>query len=316
MNDLLERYVGAVCSYFIGFRRQFVYNDLKEQINNSLYHYDDIEELLISYGHPRSIALSYGYRPRSSHQYNPKIISLVEKILFITSGIYLFFSTLYYLQQLNCLPFQSSSHVVTAFNTSTIMTWILSHPFIIMGAILVLSIAVLNILDYKYPYHPEKMTWSKKELYNLPHQSHYPNHSIETILMIVFSVYFIIYSFYFHSEQILIYQHESYQMIHLMTYFFQPFIVIIFVDYFIDLTKKIYTKKYLKYSSLINAFIVLALSIFIINSDFLKNYLLPFNQFSFIIVNIFIILALAMIYIIAIYKLGRNIKSYRYLFKK
>ena len=316
MNELIERYVGAVCSYFIGIKRQYVYDDLKKQILDSSHHYDDLEELLISYGHPRSMALSYGYRPKSSHKYNPKVVSLCEKVLFISSGIYLFFSTLYYLQQLNCLPFQSSSHVVATFNTSTLITWILSHPFIIIGGFIVITIILLNILDYKHPLKEEHyLQWTKKELYKLPHQSHYPNHTIETIFMFAFILYFIIYTFYFHSEQILIIQHESYQMIHLMTYFFQPFILIIIVDYFIDMTKKIYTKKYLKYSSLINAFTFLALTIFIINSHFLENYLLPFNQFSFILVNILIIGALLMILTISVYKLIRNIKSYRYLIK-
>ena len=27
MNDLLERYLGAVCSYFFGRKRQYVYHD-------------------------------------------------------------------------------------------------------------------------------------------------------------------------------------------------------------------------------------------------------------------------------------------------
>ena len=103
----------------------------------------------------------------------------------------------------------------------------------------------------------------------------------------------------------------------MMTYFFQPFIMIIIFDYFIDMTKKIYTKKYLRYSSFINLFTIISLSIFVINSQFLNNYLLPYHlNFEYLLVNAFIIIALCFIYFISLYKLFRNIKSYRSLFKK
>ena len=36
MNDLLERYLGAVCSYFLGPKRHRVYTDLKEQKNEEI----------------------------------------------------------------------------------------------------------------------------------------------------------------------------------------------------------------------------------------------------------------------------------------
>lgn len=316
MNELLERYIGAVCSYFLGRKRKYVYNDLKQEILDSVHQYDDLEDLLISYGHPYSVALSYGYRQYISHKFHPQLIINVEKFLFISSGIFLFFSTLFYLQQLNCLPFQSTQHVATSLNTSTFITWVLSHPFIIIGILILISISSLLITDYKNPYDiTTQLHWSKKELYNLPHQDRYPNHTIETLLMIIFTAYFFIYTLYFQSDFILLYQHESYQMIHMMTYFFQPFILIIFIDYVIDMTKKIYTKKYLKYSTIINIFTILSLSIFIINSQFLKDYLLPFQQISFIFVNIMVIGALFMIYCISLFKLVRNIKSYRSLFK-
>ena len=88
MNDLLERYLGAVCSYFLGPKRHRVYTDLKEQIQKSAHHYDDLEDLLVSYGHPRSVALSYGYRPFLQHIYNPKIVNFIEKTVFIQEYIY------------------------------------------------------------------------------------------------------------------------------------------------------------------------------------------------------------------------------------
>ena len=34
MNDLLERYLGAVCSYFLGPKKHYVYFDLKNLLKN------------------------------------------------------------------------------------------------------------------------------------------------------------------------------------------------------------------------------------------------------------------------------------------
>lgn len=318
MNDLLERYLGAVCSYFLGPKKHRVYSDLKSHIQASAHQYDDLEDLLVSYGHPRSVALTYGYRPFIQHIFNPKIVSFIERVVFFVSGVYLFFSTLYYLEQFNCLPFQSTQHVVSTLNMSNILTWLLSHPFHVMGGIAVISVIALILLDRKKNVCQEvDLDWSLNKLYDLPHQSHYPSHIAETILMIIFSLFFICYAIFFSRDIIIQIQHESYQMIHLMTYFFQPFIMIIFFDYVIDMTKKIYTKKYLKYSTLINLFTLIALTIFVINSSFLQDYLLPLHiTLDYTLVNIFIIGALIMIYIISLYKLIRNLRSYRSLFRK
>lgn len=318
MNDLLERYLGAVCSYFFGRKRQFVYQDLKRQISESVNQYEDMEDLLMSYGHPLSVAYSYGYRPTLFHRFNPQVVGLIEKLVFLISGIYLFFSTLYYLEQFGCLPFQSTNHVVTKINTSSLITALLSYPILTMIGIIIIAFFILIILDKKYPINQDyDLHWEQDSLDLLPHPSHYPHHTAETIFMIVFSIFFIAYAIFFSSDLIIRIQHESYQMIHMMTYFFQPFIMIIIFDYFIDMTKKIYTKKYLKYSFIINAFTIVSLSIFVINSHFLNHYLLPYNiNFEYMLVNAFIITALCFIYFISLYKLVRNIKSYRFLYKK
>lgn len=317
MNDLLERYLGAVCSYFLGFKKKRVYDDLKYHIQSSVHQYDDLEDLLVNYGHPRSIALSYGYRPIIQHIFNPKVVSIIERIVLLISGIYLFFSTLFYLEQFNCLPFQDSHRVIATLNTSNIIALLLSHPFLVMISIAVIAIISLILADQKYKVSQEiDPLWSLQKLYDLPHQSHYPSHVAETIFMIIFTIFFIFYSIFFSRDIIIQIQHESYQMIHLMTYFFQPFIMIIFVDYIIDITKKIYTKKYLKYSTLINLFTLISLTIFVVNSGFLHDYLLPLNiNINYTFVNFFIIGALIMIYTISLYKLLRNLKSYRSLFR-
>ncbi len=318
MNDLLERYLSAVCSYFIGTKRKKVYNDLKKQILASASHYDELERTLVRYGHPRSVALSYGYRPLITHYFNPKYVSLFQRLLASISFLYLFFSTIYYLQQLNCLPFQNTQNIASTVNMSTTITWILSHPMAVLGSLLLIASCILIIFDMKYPVNQQSnVQWDKERLSNLPHPSHYACHYVESIIIFIFCIFFIFYGIFFTSSTILEIQNSSLQMIHLMTYFFNPFIMIILLDYAIDLTKKKFSRKYLKYTSLINLFTVVSLTFFVINSQFLKSYLLPFTvSFNYAMADIFIVSALLMIYAISLYKLIRNLKAYRCLLRK
>ncbi len=314
MNEIQERYIGAVCSYFLGNKRKKVYKNLKENIEKTQY--DDLKQTLIQYGHPFSVALSYGYKPLFYHLFNKKVVYDVERNSFIISGIYLVVSTLYYLQQFNCLPFFSNHKIFEDINSSSLISWILIHPFYILGSIFLIAIICLFIMDHKHAVSQKRtLKWDIDELNKLPHSSHYPNHTFNSYLIVLFILYFIIYSLIFSSSMIIEIQHSTYQMIHLMTYFFQPFILMILFDYFIDMTKKTYTKRYLTATISINIFIVVALSIFIINTSFLKEYLLPFSlNIKFDFVNFLIIGALLFIFGISLYKLICGIRSYRSLF--
>lgn len=317
MNDLLERYLSAVCVYFVTPIRKYVYNDLKKQILNSLHQYNDLEDLLLSYGHPRSIALSYGYRPITQHKFNKQIVSLVERTVITLSGIYLLFSTLYYLQQLNCLPFQQTKHVVAAIDSSNLITWLLSHPIFVLTSFAVTSFIILLILDYKYKIPQElELSWTKKDLCALPHPSYYPKHINETIIMFIFTIFFVSYHVFFSRDVIYQIQHESYQMIHIMTYFFQPFMMFIYLNYIIDMSKRLYSKVYLKLSSILDLFIITSLTIFVINSQFLKDYLLPLQNIDYIFIDVFIIGAIIMLYTGSLYKLICNLKAYKWIFKE
>lgn len=318
MDDLLERYLSAVCSYFLGKKRKHVYNDLKNNIMDISSQYDDMETQLVDYGHPLSVAYIYGYRPIIFHRFNKKNVKKIEKSLAIILSIYLFFSTLYYLQQFNCLPFFMSNHVFSTINSSSFLTWVLSHPIYILVNIIFIHILFLILLDFKYPIAQEQtLTWNISSLKKLPHKQRYPNHTIPTYLTIIFSTYFIIYTIIFSTPLIFELQNIVFQKIHLMTYFFQPFILMILFDYCIDMTKKIYTQRYLAHSFTINAFIFIALSLFVINSSSLKDYLLPFSiGFKYIFINSLIIIAVILIYIITTYKLTRDFITYKALYKK
>ena len=39
MNDLMERYLSAVCSYFMGPKRKVIYKDLKKQLQANAKNY-------------------------------------------------------------------------------------------------------------------------------------------------------------------------------------------------------------------------------------------------------------------------------------
>lgn len=317
MNNLTERYIGAVCSYFTILKKKKVQKDLEETLEREASHYENEEDMLLDFGHPKSVALGYGYRPFTPFSFHPKIISRVEKYIYGISGIYLFLSTFYYLYQFKVLPFQSTNTVVSSLSSSNFFTMILSKPIPVMLLIALFSLLALFILNNNSDESYKNIQWDLETLQSLPHPSHYPNHLAETVLMIIFGLFFFLFTLFFSREVILFIQHSSYQMIHLMIYFFQPFIMIILFDYFIDMTKKIYTRRYIVYTTIINLFILLSLSIFIIKSDFLKDYLLP-SQISieYSMVNFFIIGALVLIYLISFYKLVRNLRSYLLLFKK
>ena len=311
MNDLLERYLAAVCTYFMGSKKESVYKDLKQQLIQ-LSKEEDLEEILIHYGHPLSIAYSYGYRPYISHIFNPKVTQIVEKSMFSLAFIYLFFATIFSLQQLNCLPIPPipvGNHIIP---------WILNHSTITMLAIMIIASLLLILFDYKYSINQtHDLTWNKEQLYALPHPSRYPLHYSETIIMMVFLLFFLCFYIYFYSQTIMQIQNTTYQMIHLLTSFFQPFVMMMILDYIVDMTKKMYSKKYLRYSTFINIFIFIAIIIFIINSHYLQDYLLPVNTLHhYITINCFIITAICFITFISLYKILRNIKHYYSLYKK
>lgn len=316
MNDLLERYLAAVCSYFIGPQKETVYQTLKTEIKKSAKHYDDLEDLIIQYGHPRSIALSYGYRPYITHIYNQNIISKVQKYMFALILIYLIFSTLFSFHKLDYLPFLPKYYMTN--HNHVIILWILSHPTVIIISIIAASLLLIMILNKKYPVTQSyDLVWNHETVAQLPHPSRYPSHMIETILIITFSMFFLVFYIYFHSSTILRVQNATYQMIHLLNELFQPFVIMILLDCIVDLTKRTYSRQYLKYSSFMNIFVLLALTFFVIRSNYLNDFLLPMEGiFHYIMINFLIITAIIFIAITSLYKLIRNLKYHYSLFKK
>lgn len=316
MNDLLERYLAAVCSYFVGSKKETVYQTLKIEIKKSAKHYDDLEDLIIQYGHPRSVALSYGYRPYVTHIFNQKINLKIQKYMFTLAFIYLVISTLFSLHQLDYLPFITNHSFIM--HAEEFFPWILTHSTLIMIGIALISMLLLVTLDKKYPVDQTyDLTWNQDSLVHLPHPSRYPSHLVETALMFVFAGYFLGFYIYFGSSTVIRIQNSTYQMIHLLTTFFQPFVMMIILDYIVDITKKTYTKKYLKYSSIVNIFILIALVFFIFNSNYLKDFLLPMNGiYHYVTINFLIIGAVSLMILISLYKIIRNFKYYYSLFRK
>lgn len=319
MNDLLERYLQAVCSYFSFNKRNIVYDDLKEKITNSINNNNgDFESVIISYGHPLSVAYSYGYRPVVYHTFNKNIVVKTEKLLGSILGVYLFFSTVYYLYIFDCLPLFNNNNNITSISDNNISTWILSHPTYTFVFIILLGILFLVFNDFRDPTSQKRdLSWDLNKLYKLPSAKSYSDHSTITYMIIAFIIYFIFYTLVFSNPLILEIQHNTFKMIHLMFYFFEPFILMISFDCFIDMNKKVYTQRYLTYSIIINTFIFMALTVFIISSSFLDNYLLAFGfNIRYDFINILIVIGIILIYTIIVYKLYRNVIAYRSLFNK
>ncbi|MCD8027163.1 MAG: hypothetical protein LUF02_00525, partial [Erysipelotrichaceae bacterium] len=192
MNEIIEKYIYAVCSYFKVKKKKKIYYELKEDIEESLDSYNSIEDLLVSYGYPRSIALQYGYRPFIQHHFNPKIVNRIEKYLFIISSIYLFACSIFYLDQFNCLPITQYREIATTHS------WILTHPIVVLVILGILSIIALIVLDKRYSVSQEMDYYFNKDtLVKLPCSSLYPNHGGEIIFMVVFSIFFLLYGIFF-----------------------------------------------------------------------------------------------------------------------
>ena len=318
MNDLIERYLSAVCAYFIGKKQTYVYNDLKELLTSSQIDYEELEDKLIEFGHPRSMAYNYGYKPFTQHIFNQKKIHQFEKFFFSISFIYLFLSTLYYLQQLDALPFISETIVQKYIEIIPSIHWILTNPIFIFSCITIVMFLLFLLQDKKDSVtQSHDLNWSKKELHKLSRSATYPNHNTDLNILIVFSLFFIVYSLLFSSNAVFQIDPLSFSMIDLISNFFQPFMMTIFLTYALDLTKKHYSRRYLKYSIFICFITLVGLSIFVVNTQFMNNYLLSIHDGTmYLIINICNITALILLYIVSLYKFIVSIQYYRQLYKK
>lgn len=318
MNDLIERYISAVCAYFIGKKQAYVYNDLKTLLTSSEIDYEELENKLIEIGHPRSMAYNYGYKPFTQHIFDQKKIHHFEKIFFSISFIYLFLSTLYYLQQLNALPFVNDIVVDKYIEVIPAIHWILSNPIFIFSCITI-TMFLLFLLQEKKTSAKQShdLNWTKKELHNLSRSATYPNHNNDLNILVVFSVFFVTYSLLFTSNVVFKIDPLSFGMVDLISNFFQPFMMTIFLTYALDLTKKHYSRRYLKYSIFICFVTLVGLTVFVVNTQFMNNYLLAVSSGAmYLIINTCNITAITLLYIASFYKFIVSIQYYRQLYKK
>ncbi len=318
MNDLIERYVKAVCAFFIGKKQTYVYNDLKDQLSSCASDYEELEDKLIEYGHPRSMAYNYGYKPFTQHIFNQKKVHEFERAFFSVSFIYLFLSTLYYLQQLNALPFINSNKTGEYFKAIPLIHWILTYPIFVLSCVTIIIFLLFLIQDKKESVTQlYDLKWTSKELEQLAHPSTYPNHNTDLKILIVFSVFFVVYCLLFSSNAIFQINPLSFSLVDLISNFFQPFMMTIFLTYVLDLTKKHYSRRYLKYCIFICFITIVGLSVFVVNTQFMSNYLLSSSEgIQYLIINIFNIIAVILLYLVSVYKFIMSIKYYKHLYKK
>lgn len=306
MNDLLERYLAAVCCYFRGSKKKRVYNDLKKTIQSITSKHNEIENVLIDLGHPLSIAYDYGYKPFLIHHFNHKIISKVEKSFLICLFFYFILSNIFSLSLFHIftIPFISqSSFLLSIYNQS----------FFFLIILFIIHLLYLYFQDKKYPrIQDQEIIWNKEKLEQLPPLSYYPNHIFDYYFIFIFSIFFLFYIIIFSTSLINKVQNTSYTMIYLMRDFFNPFFSIIFFLYFFDLSKKTYSKKYLLYRSLFYLVIFLSLSFFLLITSFLKDYLLPWEMnYYYLFINLLILIIIVFIYFIVFINLIKTIKYYQ-----
>ena len=110
---------------------------------------------------------------------------------------------------------------------------------------------------------------------------------------------------------------KKFSLVDLISNFFQPFMMTIFLTYILDLTKKRYSRRYLKYCVFICFITIIGLSVFIVNTHFMSNFLLSnINGSVYDIINAFNIMAFGLLYLVAIYKFISSVKFYKDLYKK
>lgn len=98
-NERPIRKIPWCCVFLFSWKKRIeIHDKLKKEILSSVTQLDDLEALLINYGHPRSLALSYGYRPLTQHIFNRKYVFLVQRsvlglsFLFVSINNLLFIS--------------------------------------------------------------------------------------------------------------------------------------------------------------------------------------------------------------------------------
>lgn len=303
MDTLTKNYLAYVCSYFHLRRKITVRKELMQELEESAHRYDNIEDELLHFGHPKSVAYTMGYRPFITHSFNKHLLNRVTYGLLILCDLFLLASSFIYLQAFGYIHhFPLIDRIIN----HQLLSIFFEHPLFTLCVMLCLALVIFCIADMSQKHDDiEDLSWNREKLYQMPHYYTYSHHLYESLFMVIFVVFFLIFGSFFLLNPVH-YNQSANAQINMIFYFLQPYAGIIFISFLIDLTKRNYEKHYLILSFITNLLTFIPVNIALLRSHFLRNFMLPGTRNANSLINTFVILAVGMIEFIIIFKIIKN----------
>lgn len=304
MDILTKNYLAYVCSYFHLRKKIQVRKELSQELKQCAHRYKNTEDLLLHYGHPKSVAYTMGYRPLISRSFDPELVNRFTYTLLLLFDIFLLISSFVYLDAFGYIPNISLYTLVVNHPTVSLF---FQHPLFTLGVLICLFLIIFVIADMSQKNEiTEDLSWNEEKLHAMPNYHTYSHHLYESLFMVVFVVFFIVFGLFFIANFVH-YNRSAYNQIRLIFYFVQPYVGIIFLSFLVDLTKRNYEKNYLILSFITNLLTFIPVNIAFLRSHFLTDFMLPIAQRSAnSVINTFVIMAVGMIEFIIIFKLIKN----------
>lgn len=304
METIQKNYLAYVCSYFHLGKKIQVRKELTQEMADHLHEYDSVEDMLIHFGHPKSLAYTMGYRPILTHQFHPDLQNAFTYTLMILFDLFLLLSSYLYLAAFGYI---NAPTLFAKIVNHQYLSLLFEHPFVASCILFSLVIALFVIRDnIRKDKVEEDLSWNKEKLYAIPSYRTYSHHLYETILMGIMTLFFIAFGGFFISN-VVSYNTSAHATIDVIFYFIQPYVAIIYLSYFLDLTKRNYTKGYLILSFITNLLTFIPVNIAVIQSKFLTDFMLPVRERSAnSVINTFVVSAVILIEVIIIFKLIKN----------
>lgn len=304
MNELSKNYIAYVCSYFHLGKKIKVRKELTKQIEENEHDYYSLNDELVSFGHPKSMAYTMGYRPLLTHQFHRDLLGKFTYILLVFFDLLLLIASFFYLATFGYIY---APHFISNIMSHKYISLFFIHPFLCICIAFALFLMVFVIADCtRKDKVEEDLSWNLERLKNIPSYRTYSHHLYESIMMVAITIYFIVFALFF-TMNIVDYNKSTNALIRTIFYFLQPYLATIYLSYFLDLTKRTYNKAYLIMSLITNFLILIPVNIAVIRSQFLTDFMLPVATRSANgLINVFVVTAVIAIEGIVIFKMFKN----------
>lgn len=304
MNELSKNYIAYVCSYFHLGRKIKVRKELTEQIKEHEHDYYSLTDELVSFGHPKSMAYTMGYRPFLTHQFHRDLLGKFTYIVLVFFDLLLLIASFFYLASFGYIY---APKFVADVMAHKYVSLFFIHPFLCICIAFALFLMVFVIADCtRKDKVEEDLSWNEERLKSIPSYRAYSHHLYESIIMIAITIYFIVFTVVF-TLNIVDYNKSTNALIRTIFYFLQPYLATIYLSYFLDLTKRTYNKAYLIMSLITNLLILIPVNIAVIRSQFLTDFMLPVATRSANgLINVFVVTSVMAIEGMVIFKIFKN----------